>query len=262
MNKKIHKFNVNGIDILLQDIETSETLCHIKNEVFINDEYKLNEIEFQDNDIVLDIGANVGSVSILLAKKYPQLKIYSFEPHPINFKNFLQNIELNNVNNIIPIQKAVSKNSNVLQELSLCYTNTGSTSLFKSNTKSKGTYMVNTISLDDIINEFYINEIKFLKIDCEGSEFDILEHSAKIRNIPIHNLSVEIHTFVEPLGKETWVKARQEEINNIRKKGDLEKAANAERKLFNETEASVDGLVKLCEEISINKPLCKIYNLG
>ncbi len=122
--------------------------------------------------------------------------------------------------------------------------------------------MVNTISLDDIINEFYINEIKFLKIDCEGSEFDILEHSAKIRNIPIHNLSVEIHTFVEPLGKETWVKARQEEINNIRKKGDLEKAANAERKLFNETEASVDGLVKLCEEISINKPLCKIYNLG
>ena len=262
MNKKIHKFNVNGIDIFLQDIETSKTLHYIENEVFIDDEYKLNEIEFQDNDIVLDIGANVGSVSILLAKKYPKLKIYSFEPHPINFENFLQNIELNKVDNIIPIQKAVSKNSNVVQELSLCYTNTGATSLFKSVAGAKDTFKVYTISIDDILNEFNINEIKFLKIDCEGSEFDILEHSAKIKNIPVHNLSVEIHTFVEPLEKETWVKARQEEINNMRKKGDLEKAANAERKLFNETEASVNGLVKLCEEISINKPFCKINTTG
>ena len=48
----------------------------------------------------------------------------------------------------------------------------------------------------------------------------------------------------------------------MRMKGDLEKAANAERKLFNETETSVDGLVKLCEEISINKPLCKINTTG
>ena len=222
----INRYMVNGMEILLQDLENSETLKHIAEQVFNEDEYKLNEIDFQSGDVVVDIGANVGSVSILLGKRFPDLKIYSFEPHPLNYQNFVENIRLNNITNITPIQKAVDGESNLTKDLSICYHNTGSTSLYKSNRNSNGTFSVETISFDDIVSQYNINEIKFLKLDCEGSEYDIIQNSKKLKDIKIHNLSVEIHTFMESRGKDT------------------------------------NQLVSLLETVSINKPQCKLYTLG
>ena len=222
----VNKYNVDGVEVLLQDLDNSQTLIHIAKQVFNEDEYKLNQIDFQPNDIVVDIGANVGSVSILLGKKYPDLKIYSFEPHPLNYQNLVENIKLNNLTNIIPVQKAVDGQSNLVKDLSICYKNTGATSLYKSEKNSNGTFSVETISFDDIIAQYNINEIKFLKLDCEGSEYDILQNSKKLKDITIHNLSVEIHTFMEQKGKDT------------------------------------NELISLLEKISINKPQYKLYTLG
>ena len=76
-----------------------------------NDCYGLSQIDFKENDIVIDIGANIGMVSLYLAKRYPFLKIYSFEPFKASYESFIENIKINNIpkGTINPFNKAVTK---------------------------------------------------------------------------------------------------------------------------------------------------------
>ncbi len=88
------------------------------------------QIDFKEGDIVIDIGANVGMVSILLAKKFPFFKIYSFEPMRNNYESFLKNIELNKVPNgvIKHFNKAVTKDGRIVS-MTKNLINTGNSSV-------------------------------------------------------------------------------------------------------------------------------------
>ena len=224
MTTKEHIINVDGVEIIIHDLDTSETMVHMKEQVYEQDEYKLKNIDFKPGDVVIDIGANVGCVSVFLAKKFPYLKIYSYEAHPVNYKNLLKNIEINKIENIVPNNFIVLDKDDDGVDIELNRHNSGSTSIFKTNSKSPESFNVKTISLDTIIEKNNINDIKFLKLDCEGSEFRILNNSKKIHNISIENIAVEIHTFV----------------NN----------------------ESVDDLINLINKTSKNKPITKVYTLG
>jgi FkbM family methyltransferase len=205
LNLKKYEITVDNHDIILYDIDSSKTLDFVIPEALYGDEYKLKDVNFQPGDIVLDIGANVGSVSILLAKKYPFLQIYSYEAHPINYSNLLKNIEANNITNIKAFHNAVYSEDNHTIGISMNIDNTGATNSFVDPLYYPGMYLdsvdVDTISLDTIITSNNIKNIKYLKIDCEGAEFEIFENSKLIENVTIENIGIEIHMFMENLGK-------------------------------------------------------------
>lgn len=198
--KEIRTFNVDGVELKFQDIIGSETLKWVVKEALIEDEYGSKKINFNDNDIVLDIGANIGCVSIFLAKKFPNIKIYAFEAHPINYDSLLHNIEINGVKNIIPINKAVYNKTGETLSISLDENNTGASSCFV--VRGEKVANIETISLDDILTSYNITEIKFLKIDCEGAEFDIIEDSKILSTIKIDTLGMEVHGFMRNQGKD------------------------------------------------------------
>ncbi|MBO9701465.1 MAG: FkbM family methyltransferase [Sporocytophaga sp.] len=50
--------------------------------------------------IILDIGANIGLMTVTLAKKFPESTVYSFEPIPYNLGTLNQNIELFKLDNV------------------------------------------------------------------------------------------------------------------------------------------------------------------
>lgn len=91
----IYNVNLLGEPLYFYDTIASGTVTYVANEIN-GEEYKnIFNIDFKEGDIVIDIGANVGMISILLAKKFPFLKIYSFEPLPMNYNNFIKNININ-----------------------------------------------------------------------------------------------------------------------------------------------------------------------
>ena len=201
MINKENNIRFGDVELILLDLESSETLHHLKREICDNDEYGLKEINFNDGDVVIDIGANVGIVSIYLAKKFPNIRIYSYEAHPHTYSNFLKNIELNNVKNIIPHNLAVYSKDNDVLGITLDIVNTGSSSCYK-NGEGHITENINTISLDTIIKNNNIESISYLKIDCEGAEFDILKPSELIQIIPVQQIGIEIHSFMKSHGKD------------------------------------------------------------
>lgn len=141
---------------------------------------------------MIDIGAHVGVFSIYLAKKYPFIKIYSYEPVPENFQNFKKNIQINNVLNIKIYNKAITCDGRNLK-MTMHFLNTGGASAQLKNMQlpEHSYYNVESENLDDIFETHNIKKCKLLKIDCEGSEYEILFNSKRLNSIEY--LSGEFH---------------------------------------------------------------------
>lgn len=205
---KKYEIDLDGHTIYLSDLSSSRTLDFVIPEAVVGDEYNTKNIDFKEGDVVLDIGANVGSVSIMLAKKYPFLKIYAYEAHPVNYNILKKNIEDNNITNINAFNYAVYSADDHLIDINLNSDNTGASNVFVNPKDHPNLYPsefsnieVSTISFDSIISNNNISSIKLLKMDCEGSEFEILENSNLISEIEIENVGIEVHLFMEKYGK-------------------------------------------------------------
>jgi len=188
---KTYKFGDENLILSCQDSE--HTIGLIQNELST---YKsIFNLNFKPGDIILDLGANLGIISILLSKKFPFTKIYSFEASIINYNNFIKNINSNGCTNINPFNLAVWSESNKILEIPTSPTNSGGSSIFY---KPEFYQMypitkVKTISLSDIFLNNNIDSCKLLKIDVEGSEYEIFKNLKPEYYNKINNIAIEFH---------------------------------------------------------------------
>lgn len=131
-----------------------------------------------------------------MAKKYPFLKIYSFEPVKCNYDNFLENIKLNKIpDGIINVEnKAITKDGRDVK-MFFDRLNSGSSSIIRKINSNSDEVLdkVYSITLDEIIKKYNINTIKLLKIDSEGSEYEILENTKEENLKKILHFRGEFH---------------------------------------------------------------------
>lgn len=168
-------------------------------EIVDRDEYKLSLFRNQINKTFIDIGANAGIATIIMAKLNPRSKVYAFEPFKETYNLLLKNIELNNLSNVYPFMMAVSKPG--INELTLSVRSDCSgansviadTKLFNEQYEQTSNMVVKCISFDQILEKFSINEVYLLKIDCEGAEFDIIYSSNKFKQKIVKNMVGEFH---------------------------------------------------------------------
>jgi len=203
-----------------------EAIVHLRNGINICFKFRNNEFcgiddiwcnkvytkykQIQDGDIVIDIGANIGAFSIFAVAAARNVKVLSYEPSPAPFKRFLKNIKMNNLEkNIFPFQLAVAKERG---ERTLFFDSKGS--IGDTITPSQNNLInyknnpiiVKAITLKDIFEDNNLTHCDFLKMDCEGAEYEILfntppEYLQKIENIVVeyHKGSKEIIKILEDL---------------------------------------------------------------
>lgn len=146
------------------------------------------------NRNVLDIGANIGAFS-LLANFYGAKKIIAVEP----VKSTCLNLITNTLNtNIIVFPLAVTDITGDIIDININENDfNNSVYLIKSENFEK----VLTVSLSDLL-KFYGDDPKiFLKIDCEGAEFDIIAGATQEDFDKIENIIIEIHLDAHPIYK-------------------------------------------------------------
>ena len=182
-------FDINKMKIKLFEYDTAmeNTKGMVKEFLSKEKNYNLDIINFKENDIVIDIGANIGLVSIYLAKKYPFVTIYSYEPIPDSYKHLLMSIKANKVYNIKPFNKSITGDGrNVTMVVNLNDTGGGSFNAPEAGKIKCGhTFYpkIKSIFLDKVFIENKIKKCKFLKIDCEGAEYEILLNSKMLNRI-------------------------------------------------------------------------------
>jgi FkbM family methyltransferase len=152
--------------------------------------YRIHEYQFKDNAVFLDIGANIGSVSLYVDNfnkvrdEYNKIKVYSVEPEPNNLLLLKENIKNNPTENITVINNAIWH-----EQKTVLITNKGGNSSIINETNDESVEVL-AITIQDFIDLYGIDEIDVVKIDIEGAEFDLIintppETLAKIKYITL-----------------------------------------------------------------------------
>ena len=126
-----------------------------------------------DAKIVLDIGANIGIASNFLSKRFPQARIFAFEPVPSNFALLAKNVE--SLGNVRPFQKALGAKDGSFEMLhSDTNDNMGGYSFHEAGSNVDKRIRVEVREASSMMREIGVESADVIKIDTEGSEYDIL----------------------------------------------------------------------------------------
>jgi FkbM family methyltransferase len=128
----------------------------------------------KENFVCFDIGASVGHLSISMAKKAKNGLVISIEPSPKIFSYLLENIQINKVKNIIPLNVAISEENGIKEFFAFAYADDQSALVIDKDWRLEK-YKVLTLRLDELLKILGINKIDFLKIDVEGAELLVLK---------------------------------------------------------------------------------------
>lgn len=144
---------------------------------------------------VVVIGAQIGVYTVLAAKKAYRGKIYSYEPYPESFSLLRENVVLNHLKNVRLFNMAVSGTTGN-KILYVSRSNTGAHSLFPDSGKRR--VEVKTITLDKLISDNKLKAIDLLKIDVEGSEYEIILKASDKTLKKIRRIIMEYHDHIVP----------------------------------------------------------------
>lgn len=130
------------------------------------------------DDIVLDVGANIGPHTIPLAQKLQATggMVFAFEPQRLVFQNLCANITLNRLVNVFTQQVAVGRTPGTCLVPALSPFIVQSSTGVDLRTPPEVGETVPVIRLDDLP----IGRCKLLKIDVEGMEPDVLDGALKL----------------------------------------------------------------------------------
>lgn len=138
---------------------------------------KYDELNLQPGDVVIDIGAHVGIISIYLAKRYPGVKVYAFEPVRENYQRLCTNLHQNGAEGVIAINKAITGDGRYVSITVNASQNTGGGSMFGGPEK---THFAESLTLAQVFERYVPKRCALLKIDCEGAEYEILMSSGAL----------------------------------------------------------------------------------
>lgn len=166
-------------------------------EIFIKDHYNFSRIKPEMT--ILDIGAHIGTFTLLASKKVGlNGKVIAVEAETNNFNQLNKNLELNEIKNVISVNIALSdfngEKDFFITKGSGCH----------SFLPTAGQEIIDKIkikvnSLDTLIGELNIKRIDLLKIDAEGAELEILKGGREtlIKNPKMKMVIAAYHSFRE-----------------------------------------------------------------
>ena len=180
--------------------QVPETLFQVFKEIFMADVYEINALVSQlpAQPVIIDVGANAGFFAIQLLSKIENATIYAYEPMPANVKTFRSTLNENPrlQQSVRLFQMAVT--GQALDKLDLYAEAEEKNQVVASrfagfNISNTQTITVPCISLTDIIQQNNLPVVDLLKLDCEGSEYDILYHTAPDLVRRINRMVIEVH---------------------------------------------------------------------
>ncbi len=201
MNIKEYKISVNNSDLFYFSPEGEHTIFGGL-AVLKENKFRWHEVPFCHNDIVIDLGSNVGIFSITLAKMMPEIKLLSFDMNPVANHCLKLGIIKNGLLNVTPFDFGLSDKTVEMKCYSDKYNPTCSIQqdLCIDGSHPNG-YESRLVNISEIFDSPILNikTVKYLKMDIEGGEFAIFDYLFNKRPDildKIQYLHLEIHKMV------------------------------------------------------------------
>ena len=131
--------------------------------------------------VILDIGSNIGTYVVPLAKEFPGIEFYSFEPQRIVFYQLCSNIILNGLENVHATNKGLSETPAEIEVITPDYMverNVGAFSLdagvHENNNQCSTQGRSEKIQIDRL-DDYGFTDVRLIKIDVEGLEMSVIK---------------------------------------------------------------------------------------
>jgi FkbM family methyltransferase len=125
-------------------------------------------------DTVFDIGANIGYVSLSLARRVgPKGSVIAFEPVPGNIDLLRNNIEVNRLKNIKLLEFAASDGSGEAV-IRMAENPSTASMVWHRDNPSATEFVIRTVAIDELVEAGDLGCPRFVKIDVEGAEGSVL----------------------------------------------------------------------------------------
>ena len=157
----------------------------------------LRHYDLNPGDIVIDAGGYEGTFAIYAAKVVGEAgRVIVFEPDTENRRRLESNIKLNELTNVIVVNKALWNKDKTLK-----FNNkhtAGASFFFNASPHATET---SAVSIDNELERLGISKVDFIKMDIEGSEIMAIEGAKKVLTNNAVNLAVASYHIID--GEET-----------------------------------------------------------
>lgn len=193
------KYNPNWIDEAAKKslswlCENGKEAVELYDEVITHNIYQVSSQNLMGRDVI-DIGANMGTFS-LFASRLGANKVISVEPVSSTVDILRDNISKAQASNVAVLMNAASHTTGLTMHIG-SQAKTGHNSLYK---PSQSYQEIKTISLNDLLSMCNGDNI-YLKMDCEGGEYDVLMGLEPNDMKRITTVAIEIHGDLHPMHK-------------------------------------------------------------
>lgn len=142
-----------------------------------------------NSKVLFDIGANLGNHTLFWATNVAYDKIFSFEPHPVNYEILARNISNNSLQNVIAVNTGIGKTKGFTSIKEFSEDNYGATTL---DTTIQADGEIPIIDVDSYVNQEGITAVDFVKIDTEGFEESVLAGMTRVLAMYHPDLWIEV----------------------------------------------------------------------
>ena len=167
----------NGKSAYVRSVRSMDV--NIISDVLGGNEYDLEQLRLPPHATIVDLGGNIGTFAMEMHRLFPTADIISYEPYPANCEMFTMNAPY-----AMLVQKAASGKTGAVQL-------EDTSNYVGLRVVEKGGIKVEAESLDDILKDFV--KVDLLKIDIEGSEYEVLNNASTGTLKKVDRILMETH---------------------------------------------------------------------
>ncbi len=158
--------------------------------------------------VIIDGGANIGLSAVYFANRYPDALIVAVEPEESNFRVLEKNVAP--YSKIRPLKAAIWKENTSIQLVNPEGGNHGFQTVEK--TTAAPVAKVEAQTVDGIMRGAGVDHVDILKLDIEGAELEVLQHSAGWMD-KVGVVMVELHEHLRKGCEEAFRTATQDFVD-------------------------------------------------
>lgn len=159
----------------------------VYDEIFVLKEYKL---DLGRPRFIVDAGAHIGLSAVYLAERYPEATIVALEPEDANFA--LLSLNAKPYPNIHPMKAGLWS-----RKAALKIEDPGAETWAFRVVEDPTGLGIQALGIQDVMQQFGASRIDVLKMDIEGSEVQVLNHSKSWLGA-VGSLIIELHDRFQP----------------------------------------------------------------
>ena len=182
------------------DHEPGDDPIALYNEIFAREDYTGGGFyRPRPGDVVIDVGANIGTFALFLQHKARGVRVHCFEPAVETRRRLIHNLAVNHLEEFVTVHPVgVSDAARTLTLQGNRFT--GSRSVLPgapTATTGEGEE-IECVTLADAVRRTRADRIALLKIDVEGAEVDVLRETDTTTWAKVERVALEFHGSLRP----------------------------------------------------------------